>query len=76
MSLCQLSAWCRDRFGEHVVAAEAAPRQNDVPWLVLDSRLAEAAWGWRPTRTTTQILEEIAQHAESHPDWLETSAPV
>jgi CDP-paratose 2-epimerase len=74
MSLAQLSRWCEARFGPHQIAADPTPRAFDVPWLVMDSRLAEKTWGWRPTTKLEAILEEIAQHAEAHPDWLELSS--
>jgi len=74
ISLAQLSRWCEARFGSHQVAPDMTPRTFDVPWLVMDSRLAERTWGWRPTITLPAVLEEIAQHAEAHPDWLELSS--
>jgi CDP-paratose 2-epimerase len=74
MSLAQLSRWCEARFGSHQVAPDTAPRQFDVPWLVMDSRLAEKMWGWRPATKLQAILEEIAQHAEANPDWLQLSS--
>jgi CDP-paratose 2-epimerase len=74
MSLAQLSRWCAARFAPHHIAADTTPRAFDVPWLVLDSRLAELTWGWRPTMHLETILEEIAQHAEAHPNWLEISS--
>jgi CDP-paratose 2-epimerase len=73
-SLAQLTQWCEARFGSHEVSAETAPRAFDVPWLVMDSRLAAKTWGWRPTISLERILEEIAQHAEAHPDWLDASS--
>jgi CDP-paratose 2-epimerase len=74
MSLAQLSKWCAERFGRHQVTSDPEPRLFDVPWLVMDSGLAEETWGWRPTRSMEAILEEIAGHAEAHPHWLELSA--
>jgi len=74
MSLAQLSKWCAERFGRHQVTSDPEPRLFDVPWLVMDSRLAEETWGWRPTMSLEAILEEIAGHAEAHPRWLEMSA--
>jgi CDP-paratose 2-epimerase len=74
MSLAQLSKWCEARFDAHQVASEATPRPFDVPWLVMDSRVAEKVWGWRPTMKLEAILEEIAQHAEAHPRWLDVSS--
>ena len=74
MSLAQLSNWCAERFGSHDVASDAEPRPFDVPWLVMDSRLAERTWGWQPSTALEAILQEIAGHAEAHPRWLETSA--
>jgi CDP-paratose 2-epimerase len=74
MSLAQLSRWCEARFGPHQISAETVPRPFDVPWLVMDSRLAGKTWGWRPAIALEAILEEIAKHAEAHPDWLEISS--
>jgi CDP-paratose 2-epimerase len=73
LSLRELSDWCTERFGPHLVAAEPEDRRFDVPWLVLDSSLAKAAWDWAPTISLATILEEIAQHAEADPCWLERS---
>ncbi|WP_221032958.1 NAD-dependent epimerase/dehydratase family protein [Actomonas aquatica] len=75
MSLRQLTAWCDDRFGAHPVATQAEPRPFDIPWMVLDAAKAEQVWGWRPETSTLAILEEIAAHADQHPDWLDVSAP-
>jgi CDP-paratose 2-epimerase len=74
MSLAELSAWCAKRFGEHEIARDPQPRAYDVPWLVLDSARALESWAWRPTTRIADILEEIAAHAEAHPDWLCISA--
>jgi CDP-paratose 2-epimerase len=72
-SLLQLTAWCDDRFGPHAVAEDPAPRPYDLPWIVLDARRAESRWQWRPTRGPEQIFQEIAEHAERNPEWLEHS---
>jgi CDP-paratose 2-epimerase len=74
MSLAQLSRWCEARFGAHQIAADTAPRPFDVPWLVMDSRLAGKTWAWQPAITLEAILQEIAHHAEAHPNWLEISS--
>lgn len=71
MSLAQLSAWCTERLGPHQVAADTNPRPFDIPWMVLDSSAVQKAWGWTPSTPRDAILEEIAQHAESHLKWLE-----
>jgi CDP-paratose 2-epimerase len=73
MSLRQLNDWCADRWGAHKIAKGREKRPFDVPWLVLDSGQAARQWGWRPQTNRESILEEIAQHAEEHPDWLEIS---
>jgi CDP-paratose 2-epimerase len=74
MSLAQLSGWCRNRLGDHPVGVETRLRPFDIPWFVMDSSLAATRWGWRPTISLEAILEEIADHARQHPDWLELSA--
>jgi CDP-paratose 2-epimerase len=40
----------------------------------MDYGLAKDAWDWAPTKNLQSILEEIAEHAERHPDWLKMSA--
>ncbi|HEY1107064.1 MAG TPA: NAD-dependent epimerase/dehydratase family protein, partial [Opitutaceae bacterium] len=75
MSLKQLSAWCAGRLGTHTVAADLTPRPFDIPWIVLDSAKAQRLWQWQPQTPTSAVLEEIAAHAEKHPDWLDLSAP-
>ncbi len=74
MSLAQLSAWCTDRLGAHEVQADLQPRPFDIPWIVLDHDQASSVWDWTPLVSRDQILEEIAMHAESNPDWLNTVA--
>ena len=70
MSLAQLTAWCDQRFGPHQPVADGSERPYDIPWLILDSSKAMAATGWKPRIGLAQILEEIAEHAATHPDWL------
>jgi len=72
-SLAQLSAWCAGRFGARPVAADLASRRYDAPWIVMDSRRAARLWSWRVETPLAEILREIADHAEAHPEWLEIS---
>jgi len=62
-SLRQLSLWCAERIGPARVGTDARSRPFDVPWMVLDSRRAQAEWDWAPRRTTDEILDEILDHA-------------
>jgi CDP-paratose 2-epimerase len=73
-SLAELSAWCAERFGPHDVAADLTPRPHDIPWLVLDHTQASQSHAWRPAYDRFTIFEEIACHAEAHPDWLDRVA--
>jgi CDP-paratose 2-epimerase len=73
-SLFQLSQWCGERFGNHPIGIDAQERPFDVPWLVLDSSKAEQVWDWQPRLKRESIFEEIAQHADENPHWLELSA--
>lgn len=75
MSLAQLSDWCAKRFGPHQVATDGSSRPFDIPWMVLNSALATQIWNWQPQTSVESILDEIAHHAEAHPDWLDLSAP-
>lgn len=73
MSLRQLTEWCADRFGPVEITSEPDERRYDLPWMVLDAALAGEVWGWRPTRSLPDVLEEIARHADAHPAWLRTA---
>ncbi len=76
MSLRQLSDWCSEKLGAHSVASDPTPRAFDLPWLVLDSSKATRLWKWQPKTAVPAILDEIAAHAQAHPDWLDVSAPL
>lgn len=72
-SLAQVTDWCDARFGPHSPQADPRPRPYDVPWLVMDNHDVRRDFDWSPRLTLSLILEEIAVHAEAHPDWLEVS---
>jgi CDP-paratose 2-epimerase len=38
--------------------------------MVLDAGLARTTWNWRPAAPLDAVLNEIAAHADEHPDWL------
>jgi CDP-paratose 2-epimerase len=71
ISLKQLTSWCEKRFGPNEVLGSTEERPMDAPWIVMDSSEAKKAWDWTPQTTLSEILEEIARHAESNPKWLE-----
>lgn len=73
MSLAQLTAWCNSRFAPNDPQPDARLRPFDIPWVVMDNRNAESDFGWRPAAGLPAILDEIAAHAEQHPDWLDLS---
>jgi CDP-paratose 2-epimerase len=75
ISLAGLTAWCDARFGAHAPGADTRPRRYDIPWVIMDSSDAQRDFGWRLEIPMADLFEEIAQHAECHPDWLEISAP-
>ena len=72
-SLKQLSDWCGQRWSPQKVASDNTPRTFDLPWVVLDHSLASETWGWQPKITTDQVLDQIADFAETQPDWIEFS---
>lgn len=73
MSLAQLTAWCDERFGSHAPCPDPKPRMYDIPWMVMDNRAAARDFGWHLEMSLPEILEEIALHAQQHPDWLGVS---
>jgi len=70
MSLAQLTAWCDHRFAPHQPQPDNRERPFDAPWMVMDSARARAEFDWEPTRTLPSILDEIAAHVETNPNWL------
>jgi CDP-paratose 2-epimerase len=73
ISLAEMTEWCRSRFGFHPIASDPQSRFFDVPWMVMDYSLAKQMWGWKPETSLNHILEEIAEHAEKNPHWLQIS---
>jgi CDP-paratose 2-epimerase len=73
ISLAQLSEWCARRFERREIARESVSHRFDVPWLILDSRRAAEQWNWKVETPISLILEEVAAHAEAHPEWLQLS---
>lgn len=71
MSLAQLTAWCNQKFGAHKPQPDQRPRPFDIPWLVMDSRMATTNLGWTPKRSLVSILDEIADHVVKNKDWLQ-----
>ena len=76
LSLAELSDWCAARFGTHSVDGNLEMRRFDIPWLIMDAAKAKDVWGWQPQTSLTDILEELALHAERHPYWLELSGVI
>ena len=78
MSLRELSDWSALRFPKRpcplIQEITAETRPFDIPWLVLDSDHAMEKWNWQPVTPLHEILEEIAQHAEANPNWLDLVA--
>lgn len=72
-SLAELSEWCGVHAGPHTVVKDGGDRPFDLPWVVLDSTLAESSWHWSPSRTSEEIFREILDHAAANPDWLSVS---
>jgi CDP-paratose 2-epimerase len=73
LSLAQLTADCDARFGPHAPASDPTERPFDLPWIVMDSSRARARFGWKIERPIASILDEIAEHARAHPEWLALS---
>lgn len=73
VSLAQLTAWCDAAFGPHSPAPDPRERRYDAPWVVMDSAAAERDFDWRVETPLEIILDDIAEHARRHPDWLERS---
>lgn len=73
-SLAQLSAWCEQRWGAKSIEKDLTPRKYDLPWIVLDHSLATEEFGWSPKQTVSGILNQIAEFADEHPEWLELSS--
>ena len=73
LSLKELSIWCEDRFGQNKVLASQKERPMDAPWIVMNTTTAQNAWNWNVQTKVEEILEEIANHAEKNPEWINLS---
>jgi CDP-paratose 2-epimerase len=70
MSLAELTAVCDREFGAHAPEPDSRVRSSDLPWVVMDSARIQR-FGWMRRRTLVSIVDEIAEHARSHPEWLD-----
>jgi CDP-paratose 2-epimerase len=81
-SLQELHEWCARRWGSDRFGGACElqridqPRPYDAPWIVLDSNKARRTWNWEPFRDRLSIWEEIAEHAEENPNWLQISGGI
>jgi len=64
----------QSRINSQQSATTPSFRPFDIPWMVLDASLAERICGWKPATPISEVLEEIARHAEAHPNWLDLVA--
>ena len=71
ISLKELSIWCEGRFGINQVGSSQEERPMDAPWIVMDTSCAYDYWDWKPQTNLERIFNEIAEHAEKKPNWLE-----
>ena len=71
ISLKELSIWCEGRFGVNQVGSSQEERPMDAPWIVMDTSCAYDYWDWKPQTNLERIFNEIAEHAEKKPNWLE-----
>ena len=70
LSLKELSSWCEDRFGQNKVLASQDERPMDAPWIVMDSTTRSKCYGIGMLKLKLKkFLEEIANHAETNPQW-------
>jgi CDP-paratose 2-epimerase len=80
MSLAQLTSWCSQHYPDSPTAKLLADsctagspnpdRPFDIPWMVLDSRLAQRTWNWNVSTPVGKVLEQIADYADQHPNHL------
>lgn len=81
-SLQELHEWCERRWGSERFGTGSElqridqPRPYDAPWIVLDSNKARQTWNWEPLRDRLSIWEEIAEHTEENPNWLQISGGI
>jgi CDP-paratose 2-epimerase len=71
MSLAQLTDWCNQRFGVHAPEPDNRPRPFDIPWVVMNAGRAATELGWQPKLSLLAMLDQIADHVRTNPDWLD-----
>lgn len=60
VSLAELTEMCARRAGRRLqIGADPETRAADIPWYVTDNAATTAATGWRPQRSTDDILDDV-----------------
>jgi CDP-paratose 2-epimerase len=74
ISLQELTALCREVTGrETPIASQPETHGADIPYLVLDSSRAQKQFGWKPKRSTKDIVTEIATWAKANEAQLKSA---
>jgi CDP-paratose 2-epimerase len=66
-SLAELNAFCKTQFSQQkVITSVADNRSFDIPLYISDFSRATASWGWMPTISAHEILEQIVQYGKAN----------
>ena len=70
-SLAELTVLCREISGNEIsIASDHANRPGDVPIYITDNATVTAATGWRPRKSTRDILTDVIRWIQENADTL------
>jgi CDP-paratose 2-epimerase len=72
-SLFELTEFCKSAGLDINVASVHSDRPNDVPHVVLDSKLARDTFSWVPYVSKDEIFARVLSFLLAHDNWLKVS---
>jgi CDP-paratose 2-epimerase len=71
MSLRELTDFCVSHFGKEVrIDRVEENRPYDIPYYVTDFTKAQQAWGWQPSHTAEEIVEQLCEWTMNNMDFV------
>jgi CDP-paratose 2-epimerase len=73
MSLLELNNYCKERFGfDKEIKTVVETRPFDLPYYVTDNSKATQHWNWKPTKSRTELLDDILAYARANKSLIES----
>ncbi|OQC56580.1 MAG: CDP-paratose 2-epimerase [Verrucomicrobia bacterium ADurb.Bin018] len=76
LSLLEITRICESRFNRKIAVETCQEtRPYDIPYYVTDARRIREAWGWKPSNSATEIVEQLCEWTLHNQDFVRNLFP-